>query len=51
MRLFSSELVQTQTAIVVRKGKQSPILTMFIDRVVEMVKAPTRGRLRLGHAA
>jgi DNA-binding transcriptional LysR family regulator len=45
VRLFSSELVQTQTAIVLRKGRHSSVIGAFVNRVVQM--AETRGRTRL----
>ena len=45
VRLFPSELVQTQTAIVLRKERHSSVIGAFVNRVVQM--AETRGRTRL----
>jgi len=51
VRLFPSEIVQTQTAILVRKGKRSSVMAAFLDRVLQMAKARGRSRLPMRPAA
>src|SRR6266446_3406651 len=51
VRLFPSELVQTQTAILIRKGSHSSGMAAFLDRVLQMAKARGRSRLPLRPAA
>jgi len=38
VRLFPSELVQTQTAILIRKGSHSAGMAVFLNRVLQMAK-------------
>jgi DNA-binding transcriptional LysR family regulator len=42
VRLFPSELVQIETALIIRKGRHSSAVTAFLNRTVQMAK--TRGR-------
>jgi DNA-binding transcriptional LysR family regulator len=42
VRLFPSELVQIETALITRKGRHSSAVTAFLNRTVQMAK--TRGR-------
>jgi DNA-binding transcriptional LysR family regulator len=51
VRLFPSELVQTQTAILVRKGSHSSGMAVFLNRVLQMAKARGRSRLPMRPAA
>jgi len=44
VRPFPSESLEMYTAIVIRKGKRSPVVAGFVDRVVEMAKAQGRSR-------
>ncbi len=45
VRLFPSEVVQTQTAMMLHKGRHSSVIAAFVNRVAQM--AETRGRTRL----
>jgi hypothetical protein len=47
VRSFGSELAQTQTALVLRKGRHSSTLEAVINRIVAMVKVRGRSRLPL----
>jgi DNA-binding transcriptional LysR family regulator len=42
VRLFPSELVQIETALIIRKGRHSSAVTAFLNRTVQIAK--TRGR-------
>jgi DNA-binding transcriptional LysR family regulator len=51
VRLFPSELVQTQTAILVRKGSHSAGMAVFLNRVLQMAKVRGGSRLPIRPAA
>jgi DNA-binding transcriptional LysR family regulator len=51
VRLFPSELVQTQTAILVRKGSHSAGMAVFLNRVLQMAKVRGASRLPMRPAA
>ncbi len=51
VRLFPSELVQTQTAILVRKGSHSSGMAVFLNRVLQMAKVRGGSRLPMRPAA
>jgi DNA-binding transcriptional LysR family regulator len=51
VRSFPSELAETQTALVFRKGRHSSTLEALINRIVAMVKVRARSRLPLHTAA
>jgi DNA-binding transcriptional LysR family regulator len=51
VRLFPSELVQIQTAIILRKGRHSSAVTAFVDRILQMAKSREKSRLPLSSAA
>src|SRR5260370_16439670 len=51
VRLFPSELVQTQTAILCRKERHSSAMAAFLSRVLQMAKARGRSRLPMRPAA
>jgi DNA-binding transcriptional LysR family regulator len=45
VRFFPSELLQTQTAIVLRKERHSSLIAAFVNQIVQIAK--TRGKTRL----
>jgi len=51
VRLFPSELVQTQTAILCRKERHSSAMAAFLSRVLQMAKAREKSRLPMRPAA
>jgi DNA-binding transcriptional LysR family regulator len=51
VRLFPSELVQTQTAILIRKGSHSAGMAVFLNRVLQMAKVRGGSRLPIRPAA
>jgi DNA-binding transcriptional LysR family regulator len=51
VRLFPSELVQTQTAILIRKGSHSAGMAVFLNRVLQMAKLRGGSRLPIRPAA
>jgi DNA-binding transcriptional LysR family regulator len=51
VRLFPSERVQTQTAILVRKGSHSAGMAVFLNRVLQMAKVRGGSRLPMRPAA
>jgi DNA-binding transcriptional LysR family regulator len=51
VRLFPSELVQIQTAIVLCKGRHSAPITSFVNRAVQMAKKRGKSHLLLSPAA
>ena len=51
VRLFPSELVQTQTAILVRKGSHSAGMGVFLNRVLQTAKVRGGSRLPMRPAA
>jgi DNA-binding transcriptional LysR family regulator len=51
VRLFPSELVQTQTAILIRKGSHSAGMAVFLNRVLQMAKIRGGSRLPIRPAA
>jgi DNA-binding transcriptional LysR family regulator len=51
VRLLSSEHLQTQTAIVVRKGKHSALVAAFLNRVLQMARVRGKSRLAIHSAA
>jgi DNA-binding transcriptional LysR family regulator len=51
VRLFPSELVQTQTAILIRKGSHSAGMEVFLNRVLQMAKVRGGSRLPIRPAA
>jgi len=51
VRLFPSDLVQTQTAILIRKGNHSAGMAVFLNRVLQMAKVRGGSRLPIRPAA
>lgn len=51
VQLFPSEVVQIQTAIILRKGRHSSAVTAFVNRTLQMAKARGKSRLPLSSAA
>jgi DNA-binding transcriptional LysR family regulator len=51
VRLFPSEFVQIQTAIVLCKGRHASPIAIFVNRAVQMAKKRGKGRLPMSWAA
>jgi len=50
-RLFPSELVQIETALIIRRGTHSAVMTAFLNRTVQMAKTRGRSHLLMSSAA
>jgi DNA-binding transcriptional LysR family regulator len=51
VRFFPSELVQTQTAIVLRKERHSSLVAAFVNQIVQIAKTSGKSRLAMHSVA